>query len=222
MVQEGWLDESRLIQGLQARNPIILEALITQYSHELFYFIRLILEGVGSIQDAEECVNDLFVAVWQDIDSFDPARGSLRTWLTMRAKYIALDRRRHLMRRNPSGSLVVSQLAEQATAQEHSRAGELRQDDAMLSPRSDSSIDSLLEQRERRAEIHRALERLPELDRLLVYLRYFQLATIEEIAARTGLSKHAVDTRLWRVRKALREALQEHLHDTPVKATRRI
>jgi RNA polymerase sigma factor (sigma-70 family) len=222
MVQDGWLDESRLIQGLQAREDGILESLIAQYSHELFYFIRLILEGVGSIQDAEECVNDLFVAVWQDFDSFDPTRGSLRTWLTMRAKYIALDRRRHLLRRNPSGSLVVSQLAEQAAAQERTGADELRQYEPVLRQRPDPSIESLLEQREQRAEIHRALERLPEVDRLLVYLRYFQLATIEEIAARTGLSKHAVDTRLWRVRKGLREALQEQVYDTPVKTTKRV
>lgn len=222
MVQEGWLDESRLIQGLQSRNPIILEALIAQYSHELFYFIRLILEGVGSVQDAEECVNDLFVAVWQDFASFDPARGSLRTWLTMRAKYIALDRRRHLMRRNPSGTLVVSQLTEQTAPQERVGTDDLRQESALLNQRPDPSVEALLEQREQRAEVHRALERLPEVDRLLVYLRYFQLATIEEIAARTGLSKHAVDTRLWRVRKVLREALQEQVHDTPVKATKRI
>lgn len=111
MVQEGWMDEQRLIQGLRARNPRTLETLIAQYSHELFYFIRLVLEGVGSLQDVEECLNDLFVTVWQEFESFNPARGSLRTWLTMRAKYIALDQRRKLMRRHPSGALVMSQLA---------------------------------------------------------------------------------------------------------------
>ena len=220
MVQDGWLDESRLVQGLRAHDACILESLIAQYSHELFYFTRLILEGVGSVQDAEECVSDLFLAVWQDFGSFDPARGSLRTWLTMRAKYIALDRRRHLLRRNPSGSLVVSQLAERAAAQESAGIDELRLHDSMI--HADPGVESLLEQREQQAEVHRALERLPEIDRLLVYLRYFQLATIEEIAARTGLSKHAVDTRLWRVRKGLRDALQEYVHDTPVKATKRV
>src|SRR5258706_3381720 len=63
------------------------------------YFIRVVLNTWGTPQDAEECANDLFVTVWQDIGSYDPARGSLRTWLTMRAKFIALDRRRHVQRR---------------------------------------------------------------------------------------------------------------------------
>jgi RNA polymerase sigma-70 factor (ECF subfamily) len=221
MVQDGWLDEPRLIQGLRTRNPQMLETLIAQYSHELFYFIRLVLEGVGSTQDAEECLNDLFVTVWQDFDSFDPARGSLRTWLMMRAKYIALDRRRHLTRRNPSGALVMSQLADQHAGQGFSGLDELSRDGSGVSQRLDTNLDTLLEQRERREEVRRALERLPEHDRLLVYLRYFQLASIDEIALRSGLSKHAVDTRLWRVRKSLRAALQERVFDEPLKATRR-
>jgi len=220
MVQEGWLDEHRLIQGLRARNPRTLESLIAQYSHELFYFIRLVLEGVGSVQDAEECVNDLFVTVWQEFESFDPTRGSLRTWLTMRAKYIALDQRRKLIRRNPSGGLVMSQLAEQNASQDLAGVEDLGRERASMSQRTDTSLDILLEERERREEVRRALERLPDLDRLLVYLRYFQLASFDEIALRTGLSKHAVDTRLWRVRKSLREALREPAHDSPLKRTK--
>lgn len=222
MVQDGWLDEQRLIQGLRARNPRVLETLIAQYSHEFFYFIRLVLEGIGSVQDAEECVNDLFVTVWQDFDSFDPARGSLRTWLTMRAKYIALDRRRHLARRNPSGALVASHPVEHYASSDGSGTDELSREMDTLSQRVDTSLDTLLEQRERREEVRRALVRLPDLDRMLVYLRYFQLASIDEIALRTGLSKHAVDTRLWRVRKSLRVALQEQVHDSPLKTTKRL
>src|SRR6266699_6866028 len=98
MVRQDWSDDD-LAQRLHERNPEALETLISRYSRELFYFIRLVLDGVGVVQDAEECVNDLFVAAWQEIDSFDPERGTLRTWLTMRAKYIALDRRRQLCRR---------------------------------------------------------------------------------------------------------------------------
>ena len=95
MIRQHWSDED-IAERLHRRDPEALETLIFRYSRELFYFIRLVLDGVGVTQDAEECLNDLFVAVWQEIDTFDPARGTLRTWLTMRAKYIALDRRRQL------------------------------------------------------------------------------------------------------------------------------
>src|SRR6266702_1307707 len=98
MIRQDWSDED-LAERLHRRDPEALETLIFRYSRELFYFIRLVLDGVGVTQDAEECVNDLFVAVWQEIDTFDPVRATLRTWLMMRAKYIGLDRRRQLCRR---------------------------------------------------------------------------------------------------------------------------
>src|SRR5712672_4531992 len=98
MVRQEWSDDD-LVQRLHERDPQALETLISRYSREIFYFIRLVLDGVGGTQDIEECVNDLFVAVWQEINTFDSSRGTFRTWLTMRAKYIALDRRRQLCRR---------------------------------------------------------------------------------------------------------------------------
>src|SRR5690348_15464092 len=98
MVRHDWSDDDLALR-LHKRDPEALETLISRYSREIFYFIRLVLDGIGVAQDAEECVNDLFVAVWQEIDTFDANRGTLHTWLTMRAKYIALDRRRQLCRR---------------------------------------------------------------------------------------------------------------------------
>lgn len=221
-MQEHWLDEPQLIAGLRARDPGSLEAIINQYSGELFYLTRLILNGAGSEQDAEECLNDLFVVIWQEFDSFDPARGSLRTWITMRAKYVALDRRRYLMRHKaphlPAEAIVLSLYEEYALVQdEHMREQQAPPGEPMT-----AGVDALLEQNERRDELWRALEQLPELDRLIIYLRYFHHASIEEIAARTGLSRHAVDTHLWRARKSLRGTLQEQLYDTPAKTTRRV
>src|SRR5579864_3719719 len=115
MVRQNWSDDD-LAQGLHEHNPEALETLISRYSRELFYFIRLVLDGIGVVQDAEECVNDLFVAVWQEIGSFDPQRGTLRTWLTMRAKYIALDRRRQLCRRQLHSLQSANENRQLATA----------------------------------------------------------------------------------------------------------
>src|SRR3984893_14538395 len=98
MLPQSWSDED-LAKKLQEQDLQAFETLISRYSREIFYFVRIVLDGIGAAQDAEECVNDLFITVWQEIDTFDSERGTLRTWLTMRAKYIALDRRRQLCRR---------------------------------------------------------------------------------------------------------------------------
>ena len=222
MAEESWPNEQQLIQGLRTRNPASLEALINQYSRELFYFARLVLAGAGTAQDAEECLNDLFIAVWQEFDTFDPARASLRTWLTMRTKYLALDRRRQLLRRHPTNMPIVTFYEEYTLAQDQRPLDNLKHQQEALNHPMAAGVDVLLEQKECREELRRALEHLPELDRLMIYLRYFQFASIEEIAARTGLTKHAVDTRLWRVRKSLRETLQEQVHDTTITTTKRV
>ena len=218
MVRQSWSDED-LAQRLQKRDPEALETLISRYSREVFYFIRLVLDGVGVAQDAEECVNDLFVAVWQEIDTFDAERGTLRTWLTMRAKYIALDRRRQLCRRQTQ-SLQSAEEHRQwmvsgsdGSHKMSSRGGPERDVRSTLSPYSEASMEHLLEQSERREELRLALATLPELDRYLIYQRYFRYASTEELAAKTGLTRHAVDTRLWRARKNLRDTLKEHVHE---------
>lgn len=219
MVRQSWSDED-LAQRLQQRDPEALETLISRYSREVFYFIRLVLDGIGVAQDAEECVNDLFVAVWQEIDTFDSERGTLRTWLTMRAKYIALDRRRQLCRRQ-AHNLQSADENRQWTSSDPGGSSRTalswnayeRDTRVALPPHPEASMEHLLEQSERREELRLALATLPELDRYLIYQRYFKYASTEELAAKTGLTRHAVDTRLWRARKSLRDALEEYVHE---------
>ncbi|MGB8346854.1 MAG: sigma-70 family RNA polymerase sigma factor [Ktedonobacteraceae bacterium] len=218
MVRQDWSDDD-LARGLLEQNSEALETLISRYSRELFYFIRLVLDGIGVTQDVEECVNDLFVVAWQEINAFDAARGTLRTWLTMRAKYIALDRRRQLCRRQTHTTQLADE-TRQWTTSDHARgwnaSGRSGYDNdgrVSLPPHPEASMEHLIELNERREELRLALATLPELDRYLIYARYCKFASTEELAAKTGLSRHAVDTRLWRARKSLREALKEHSHE---------
>jgi len=203
-VHEEWTDEA-LYKGLVAREARALEALIRRYSREMSYFIRIVLEGVGTLQDAEECANDLFIAAWREIDSYDPARASLRTWLTMRAKYIALDKRRQVQRRHAG---VISLDGERKKS-----SGESNGSEVPALYLSDNSMEGLVEQQERREELEGALNELNSLDRRLVLMRYFQLTPTEQICAETGLTRQAIDTRLWRARKVLRDTLGGHSHE---------
>ncbi len=203
-MHEEWTDEA-LYKGLVAREARALEALIRRYSREMSYFIRIVLEGVGTLQDAEECANDLFIAAWREIDSYDPARASLRTWLTMRAKYIALDKRRQVQRRHAG---VISLDGERKQS-----SGESNGSEVPALYLSDNSMEGLVEQQERREELEGALNELNSLDRRLVLMRYFQLTPTEQICAETGLTRQAIDTRLWRARKVLRDTLGGHSHE---------
>jgi RNA polymerase sigma factor (sigma-70 family) len=218
MLPQSWSDED-LAKRLQERDLEAFEMLISRYSREIFYFVRLVLDGIGVAQDAEECVNDLFITVWQEIDSFDSERGTLRTWLTMRAKYIALDRRRQLCRRQALYVQSADEYRQWSASDMHgggsklSGLGGYEDTRVTLPPHPEASMETLLEQSERREELRLALAMLPELDRYLIYQRYYKYASTEELAAKTGLTRHAVDTRLWRARKSLKETLKEHANE---------
>src|ERR1700680_1803030 len=220
MVRQSWSDED-FAKMLQERDLDAFETLISRYSREIYYFVRLVLDGIGVAQDAEECVNDLFITVWQEIDTFDPERGTLRTWLTMRAKYIALDRRRQLCRRQALHVQSADEYRRRPPSEEKGWGrrrkmpglGGYEDSRVTLPPHPEASMESLLEQSERREELRLALAMLPELDRYLIYQRYYKYASTEELAAKTGLTRHAVDTRLWRARKSLKETLKEHANE---------
>ncbi|MGO8947932.1 MAG: sigma-70 family RNA polymerase sigma factor, partial [Ktedonobacterales bacterium] len=160
-MHDDWPEQS-LYLGILNRDQAALEELIRRSSRELSYFIRSVLENSGTAQDVEECTSDLFVTVWLDIGSYDPDRGSLRTWITMRAKFIALDRRRQIQRRQ---AILMSSL-------ENAELVGINQGDSYPGDRSllrtaDNSMDRLLEQRERREELKQALESLSEQDRII-------------------------------------------------------
>src|SRR6266566_2710959 len=212
MIRQDWSDED-LAERLHRRDPEALETLIFRFSRELFYFIRLVLDGIGVSQDAEECVNDLFIAVWQEIDTFDSSRGALRTWLTMRAKYIALDRRRQLCRRQTYMVQSADEIKQWNSSDSNGGHNFEYEHKVTLPAHPEASMESLLEQSERREELSLALAKLPEFDRFLIYQRYFRFASTEELAAKAGLTRHALDTRLWRARKSLREVLREYAHE---------
>jgi RNA polymerase sigma factor (sigma-70 family) len=101
-VHDDWPEET-LYQGILNRDQASLAQLIRLCWREQSHFIRSVLENSGTPQDVRECIRDLFVAVWQEIGSYDPTRASLRAWITMRARYIALDRRRQIQPRQLIG-----------------------------------------------------------------------------------------------------------------------
>jgi RNA polymerase sigma-70 factor, ECF subfamily len=58
---------------------------------------RRIMHDTG---EAEDLVHDVFLEIWRTAGDYDPGRGSVRTWLLVRAHSRSVDRRRTLSRRH--------------------------------------------------------------------------------------------------------------------------
>lgn len=50
--------------------------------------------------EAEDLLHDIFLELWAHAADYEPGRGSVRTWLLLRARSRSLDRRRRLRRRS--------------------------------------------------------------------------------------------------------------------------
>ena len=134
---------------------------------------------------AEDVVHDAFVAVWQKIDRFDVAQGSLRSWLLTIARNRAIDR---LRRARPAEG--VEDLDGRSLLR------------STPNPTWDAAIASL----DRRA-LAAAVATLPAEQREAVELAYFEGLTYREVAVRVGIPPGTASGRLRLALVKLRQAL---------------
>lgn len=82
------LSDLELARALAARDVDAVEALYARYGGLAY---GLAIRVLGDPGRAEEVVQDAFVRVWKRAASFDPVRGSLRTWLLTIVRNRAVD-----------------------------------------------------------------------------------------------------------------------------------
>ncbi len=163
---------------LHNRSPQALAFLIHEYTDVVTALVSRILTGLGTPEDIEECVSDVFLEAWNRANEYDSARGTVRTWLLILTKYQALSRRRQLSRRME------------------------------VPPDADPLPDPVLEQvlsRERQETLVASIERLEPGVRAVMVCRYLLDMRIPDIANRLHLTRSQVDNRLSRGRQRLRE-----------------
>ncbi len=140
---------------------------------------------LGSAEDAEECVNDAYLKVW---NSSSPDNVSdLKKYVAAVVRNIAINRfkEQRRMKRCPGGE------AESATDAEN-----------VAAPEPDV-IDRLTVS----ALISEYLHSLPKEKRQIFVARYYYDASIQEIAGKLGIPEGTVNSSLGRIRKGLREFL---------------
>lgn len=82
------LEEDTLISLLQKKDQRAFNYLYDHYAGALY---GLVLRIVTLKEYADEVLQNVFIKIWQHIDSFDAARGKLYTWIINIARNAALD-----------------------------------------------------------------------------------------------------------------------------------
>ncbi|MFF2886100.1 sigma-70 family RNA polymerase sigma factor [Paenibacillus sp. NPDC057967] len=169
----------------KSRDKHALEEAIDAFGPSIQALVTRVLSGAGREEDVEECVSDVFLAAWHNIESYDEDRASFRTWLLVLAKYKALDLRRKLLRPGSERMMLrdVEAIQSQLSTEQHALSRESTQ------------------------EVIDFVRRMSEPDRSLFWRRYFYYESLDELAAMFGLTKKAIESRLYRCRTALKKQL---------------
>jgi RNA polymerase sigma-70 factor (ECF subfamily) len=147
------------------------------------------LRVLGDDAAAQDVAQDVFVELWSHPGRYDPAAGTLSTYLTMLARHRAVDVIRSELRR--------------VARQEHSYR---------LVPRlADPTPCDQVAAWEAAAAVRAAIQLLPESQRLIVEFAYFRGMTCREAAAAAGIPAGTAKSRLRLALARLEAALDREL-----------
>ena len=135
---------------------------------------------------AAEVVQETFLALWNQAERFDPARGSLLSWLLTIARNRAIDRLRSAGRHDRAAAFSSFGQADQddlSTAEWLTSSGEL-----IGSAGPEPTPEVALTSREDRSAIEAAVAALDPMERAVITLAYGSGLSQSEIAARLGLA----------------------------------
>lgn len=83
------ITEEQIVTALKLKKRDAVGILYDKYSSLLFGIIARV---VKSDETAEDLLQEVFVKVWKNIDSYDPAKAKLVTWMGNIARNLAIDK----------------------------------------------------------------------------------------------------------------------------------
>ena len=182
---DQWNEES-LRKGLYVHDEAALEEVSRRYGRLLYGLAYRIL---GSAPDAEECVNDALLDLWNAVPP-DRPKGVL-AYVSALVRRRAIDRVRYKTASRRGGEDYEGSLEELA--------------ECLSDPEGESALETIAV----RDCLQRFLRTLSEKDRTVFTLRYFACMSNEDVGKACGLRESAVVMRLVRMRKKLKAVLED-------------
>jgi RNA polymerase sigma-70 factor (ECF subfamily) len=160
--------------------------------HEYGGLVRHICRNVlgARPEDIEECISDVFVALWSAEAASSLEGNELKNYLCGIARHKAIDRYRRIS--NLPTFVFID--------------GNVSDDDALFFDPNYAETFSTEEDEEILAD---AVDALPSPDREIFILRYYYFERIKAIADKLALSEKVIENKLYRGKLSLRKTLTE-------------
>lgn len=181
-------DEIALIQRMAARDELALGEFYDRFSKPLYTLAVRVLKNE---REAEEVVQDVFLGAWRQAAEFDRSRGGVFTWLVGMTRNKCIDRLRKAQRRPQTADTGWDDLPQQQTV------------DTQL-PDPAQAADS----RDVYTKVRAIVRELPEAQRRVLELAFFDGLTHSEIAEHLSEAVGTVKSRIRLAMEKLRARLQ--------------
>jgi RNA polymerase sigma-70 factor (ECF subfamily) len=171
-------NEANFIKRLKRQEEDALEFVVDTYLpivKGITYKVLIPLNNEGVI---DECINDIFLSIWNNSKKFKGDSNDFRKWICTIAKFKAIDYYRKASKEVEFSSIYMD-------------------------VNTDLSAEDELILLEDRTELIHLINQLEPLEREIFIMKYFLGLRTEEIATKLSLTKASIDNRLYRGKKKL-------------------
>lgn len=176
-------NEKNFIKRLQRQKEDALEFVVDTYLPLIKGITHKVLLPVQNDGLIEECVNDIFLSIWNNANKFHGEPNDFKKWIAAIAKFKAIDYYR------------------KAT-----RTVEIISDEFHIS--TEKSAEDELIVMEDREELLKLINQLEPLDQKVFVMKYLLGMKTEEIGDKLGLTRAAIDNRVYRGKRNYNKMLR--------------
>ena len=176
------MQDAQIIEKIKNKDEAVMANIIDKYARLLWTIANAVLEKVGTVQDVEECVADVFIYLWQHAEAYQAEKGKLKVWLSIIARSRAINRY-HKLCKETALSFDDNQLL---------LALDIPQND-----QENAQKDSLIS----------ALHILNEVEQDILIRRYYYEQKPKTIALALDIPVKRVENLLYRAKQKLRQKL---------------
>ena len=190
--REAEIGDLELVKNFQSNNLDAFDILVVRYQDVIF---NLCYRLLGDFDDADDCAQEVFIKAYRNLNGFK-LQSSFSTWLhriainTCKNKISSVKRRirKKMIRLNNTSN----------------------NDNGFSMDIEDNSYNpaEIYEKMEMENNIQKAINLLPEKEKLLIVLRDIEGKSYEELSSITGIKLGTVKSKLAKARQNLRDMLR--------------
>ena len=181
-------EDAALVRRSQKGESNAFRELVARHDKRVYTLVARVLGPSAAADDVDDVAQDVFVQAWRALPKFR-SDAKFSTWLYRIATNMAI--KQWHQRKKQSGTVYEAELPETVRA-------------ALADPSRGPAEEAVLLARDR--GLRQAIEALPEKQRTVVLLHYFEEQTCEEVALLLGCSVGTVWSRLHYACRKLRES----------------